>query len=267
MIDTSPRKSIEIGRLPGLAVAMSTVLLLGACAGSNENANLLGLTTTDQQSATKEFNDPFKAVAYYAKLYRKDPKNKKVALNYAAALRETGHKPRALAVMRAAAAYHAKDPEFASEYGRAALDNDQVALAANLLARADDPANPDWRIISARGTALAKQGKFEDATHYFERALKLAPSNPSALSNLAMAKAANGDLKSAEGLLRKASAMPQAKPKVHQNLAVVLRLQGRDADATRVLAARLPALRNSVGTASHAAQRKTPSQLAQAKAQ
>ncbi len=266
MIDTSPRKSIGIGRIPGLTATIATALLLGACAGTNDNADILGLNSINQQAVTKEFDDPFKSVAHYSKLYGKDPKNKAVAIKYAEALRQTGHKPRALAVMRAASAYHAKDPEFASEYGRAALESDQVALASNLLARADDPANPDWRIISARGTALAKQGKFEQAVSYFERALQLAPSNPSALSNLAMARAANGDLKSAENLLRKASAMPQAKPKVHQNLAVILRLQGREGDADRVIAARLPAMRNSVGSPSQTTRGRQPSQVAQAKA-
>ena len=50
MIDTSPRKSIRIGRVTGLTATIATALLLGACAGTNDNFDLLGLNTTSQQS-------------------------------------------------------------------------------------------------------------------------------------------------------------------------------------------------------------------------
>jgi Flp pilus assembly protein TadD len=68
----------------------------------------------------------------------------------------------------------------------------------------------------------------------FERAHKLAPSNPTVLTNLAMAHAGNGNLKKAESLLRQASGNPMAKGKINKNLALVLRLQGRNAEAEQV---------------------------------
>jgi hypothetical protein len=45
------------------------------------------------------------------------------------------------------------------QLGRLALDLEQVELARRWLAEADDPANADWRMVSARGTVLAHPGR------------------------------------------------------------------------------------------------------------
>ena len=62
-----------------------------------------------------------------------------------------------------------------------------------MLEIAEDPMKPDWRIISARGTVLAKQGQYKDAIPFFERAQSLAPDQQSVLNNLALAYTMNGD--------------------------------------------------------------------------
>jgi Flp pilus assembly protein TadD len=139
-----------------------------------------------------------------------------------------------LAVLQQASLYHGNDRELASEYGRLALEFDQVNLAKRLLAIADDPANPDWRVISAQGTVLAKQGDYKGAIPYYERALRLAPDQPSVINNLAMAHAAEGQPAKAEPLLRRAVASGSAPAKVHQNLALVLSLQGRHDEARQL---------------------------------
>ncbi len=235
MIDRPSRIRTRTARLLRLAFVLSSALAASACA-QNEGANIFNfgpLTESTPPSAPANM-DPAQAVAHYSSLYGADPKNKQNALNYAEALRKADSNKRALAVLRAASAHHSKDPEFLSAYGRAALANGQTTTAIKILAKADDPKNPDWRTVSARGTAYAKIGKYHDASLQFERALKLAPQNPSVMNNLAMAKAATGDLKGAEILLRKASQMPIIDPKVKKNLAIVLRLQGRQKDAQKL---------------------------------
>ncbi|MEM9360071.1 MAG: hypothetical protein AAGB04_28130, partial [Pseudomonadota bacterium] len=65
---------------------------------------------------------------------------------------------------------------------------------------------------------------------------------------------------------RSALQMPTAKPKVRRNLALVLRLQGRDVDASRVAAATIgqqPAIRQSI-TPQSAPSGSPGSQVAQA---
>jgi Flp pilus assembly protein TadD len=122
---------------------------------------------------------------------------------------------------------HGNDPQLTGEYGRLALDLNQLNVANQLLSAADDPTRPDWRVVSARGTVMAKQGKYSDAIPFYERALTLAPNNPGVMNNLAMAHAMMGDPKKAEEILRQAVASPEATPKMRENLALVLGLQGR----------------------------------------
>src|SRR5262249_45377578 len=104
-----------------------------------------------------------KATEYWGKQYAATPRDLKAALNYARNLKAMGEKQSALAVLQQAAIFHGESRDLASEYGRLALDLGQVNLADKLLTIADDPVNPDWRVISARGTVLAKQGKYAQA--------------------------------------------------------------------------------------------------------
>ena len=148
-----------------------------------------------------------------------------------------GEKQRALAVLQQASMFHGDSRELAGEYGRLALEFDQISVAGRLLAAADDPVKPDWRIISARGTVLAKQGKYKDAIPFYESALSLAHDHPSVLSNLALAHAMNGEPKRAETMLRQAAATDRNSLKIRQNLALVLGLQGKY-DEAKLLASR-----------------------------
>ena len=142
-------------------------------------------------------------------------------------------------MLQNASVIHGDSKELASELGRIALEYDQVALAEKLLAMADDPLKPDWRLISARGTIYAKQNKFAEAIQFFDRALVMAPNQPSVMNNLAMAHAGNGDPAKAEEILRKVAATSN-DPKVKQNLALVLGLQGRHEEAVSARAGATP---------------------------
>ena len=246
-------RRLAIGRnLParaGVAGLLATASLLTACTqggldGDGAQGLLAGSPSTHQAQPGDEMGN---ALAYWGKAYAKNPRDKKAALAYARNLNAAGHKAQALSVIRHASTFHGNDREIASEYGRLALAAGQVQLAQKLLTIADDPSNPDWRIVSGRGTVLAQQGKYKEAIPYFERALALAPSNSTVLSNLAMAHAGTGELKQAESLLRRAVIMPNANPMVRKNLSVVLNLLGRTEEATRVAAGGEPGMRSTVG--------------------
>jgi Flp pilus assembly protein TadD len=175
------------------------------------------------------------ATAHWGKEFGQNPRNLEAALAYAKNLKAMGQKRQALAVLQQASTFHASDRRLASEYGRLALDLDQVSLAKRLLEAADDPAQPDWRVVLARGTVLAKEGSYKDAIPYFERAQGLAHDHPSVLNNLALAYAMAGEAEKAEGLLRRA-ADAGATPRVRQNLALVLGLRGNYEEAKKVAA-------------------------------
>ncbi len=160
-------------------------------------------------------------------------------MSYARNLKAGGRKKEAFQVIQSASLLHGDSRELASEYGRLALEFGQIGVAEKVLAAADDPAKPDWRVISARGTVLAKQGKYGGAVPFYERALQLSPNEPSVMNNLALTHVANGEPAKAEQILRQAASSTD-DPKVKQNLALVLGLQGKHSEAQNQASEVLP---------------------------
>lgn len=225
----------------GYATTATLALILGGC---SQSADLLpsakvasAETTSEDDGALGPQTDLQKATKYWGQEYEKKPTELQPALNYARDLKALGEKRKAMSVLQQASLLHSDDKQLASEYGRLALDLDQVSIASQALAMADDPTNPDWKVVSARGTVFAKQGKYSEAIPYYERALTLSDNNPNVLNNLAMSYAMMGDAKKAENILRQASASGTATPKIKENLALVLSLQGRYDESKTVVAA------------------------------
>jgi Flp pilus assembly protein TadD len=223
-------------------------LLAGGCSSQLGSAQAL-LTAAQAPNLAEATNPPTpdgrtdlqKATEYWGKAYAKDPRDAKTAINFAKNLKALGEKQQALAVLQQASVYHGSNRSLNAEYGRLALEFDQISLAQKLLEQADDPANPDWRVISARGTVLAKQNMYKDAVVHYQRALALAPSESSILNNLALAHAMLGEADKAEPLLKRAAAAGGHETRVNQNLSLVLALQGKN-DEAKVAAGRdLPA--------------------------
>jgi Flp pilus assembly protein TadD len=220
---------------------LTASLLLSACSATPDLLPSLvmkptetGATASDVPSSPQ--TELQKATLYWGNEYAKKPTELRPALSYAKNLKAMGEKEKALAVLQQASVLHSNDRELAGEYGRLALDMDQVGAANQLLALADDPTKPDWRVVSARGTVMAKQGKYSEAIPFYERALTLAQNNPTVMNNLAMAYAMMGDPKKAEEILRQAATSQGASPKVRENLALVLGLQGRYDESKAVAA-------------------------------
>jgi Flp pilus assembly protein TadD len=220
-------------KFAGLAVTM----LLGACSGNPLSDGLQaagGAPPSVSAAIANNQTDLEKATLYWSKEYEKNTRDLKAALSYVKNLKAGGHKERALSICRDASIYHGSNRELASEYGRLALEMGQVNLAEHLLSAADNPADPDWRVVSARGTVFAKQGKYSEAIPHYERALNIAPDASSVLSNLAMAYAAGGRAAEAEPLLRRAIEVDGSNAKLKQNLALVMGLQGKHDEAKHV---------------------------------
>jgi len=230
---------LKPARMGTLASLTASLLLVAFSLSSDLLPNIAmkpletGTSETAYASPQTELQ---KATEYWRKEYAKKPTELQPALNYARDLKAMGEKEKAFAVLQQASLVHGNNRELAGEYGRLALDLNQVGVANQLLAIADDPTKPDWHVISARGTVLAKQGKYSDAVPYYERALTLSQNNPTVMNNLAMAYAMMGDPKKAEGILRQAVTADGATPKVRENLAIVLGLQGRYDESKAVAA-------------------------------
>lgn len=240
---TGSRGTFSMPRAATRLAALTVSLMAGACAQLGDGDGQKFASSLEAQAEASTSNGPQteleKATDYWGKEYAKNPGKLEAGLSYAKNLKALGQKRQALAVLQQVSLQN-NSKELASEYGRLALELDQVNVAKKMLQIADDPANPDWRIISARGTAFAKEGAYGEAIPYYERALALAPDHPSILSNLALAYAMNGEAAKGEPMLRKAAAANGGNAKVRQNLALVLSLQGKYDEAKQIAGADLP---------------------------
>jgi len=172
--------------------------------------------------------------------YKENPADANAAINYAKALRATEQRAQAVAVLEQASMRNPHDMPLLGAYGRALADAGSYEQALDVLGRAHTPDNPDWRILNAQGAVLDQLGRHGEAQRHYSAALKIVPNEPSVLSNLGLSYALTKNLKRAEVTLRQALAQPNAPAKARQNLALVVGLQGRFAEAEKIAAADLP---------------------------
>jgi Flp pilus assembly protein TadD len=172
--------------------------------------------------------------------YRNAPRNADAALRYAEALRKTGQRAQAAAVLQQASIHNPHDKRVLGDYGRALAENGQLPQAYDMLGRAHSPDQPDWRVLSAQGAVLDQLGRHDAARAHYEAALKIVPDEPSVLSNLGLSYALSKELPQAEETLRKAAARNGKDRRVRQNLALVIGLQGRFKEAEDIARADLP---------------------------
>ena len=222
-----------------LGSAAVTALLATGLGGCKTMGDITGSLTSKSDTAAAE-TDPRRAVDVYGERYRANPRDAEAALRYGQALRVTGQRPQATAVLEQASLAHPGNKQLLAAYGRALADNGNFQQAFDVLSRAHSPDNPDWRILSVQGTALDQMGKHAEARGYYTSALRIAPDEPSVLSNLGMSYVLSRELPKAEETLRKAQATGRADARVRQNLALAVGLQGRFAEAETIARADLP---------------------------
>src|ERR1700675_576463 len=230
------RQPCSLARL--LASVAMTALLAAGLGGCQTMADVTGSLTPKAEAAPDA--DPRRSVDVYGERYRANPKDADAALSYGQALRATGQRTHAVAVVEQAPLAHPSNKALLAGYGRALADNGNFQQAFDILSRAHSPDNPDWRILSVQGTALDQLGRHEDARRYYARALKIVPDEPSVLSNLGLSYMLTRELPKAEETLRRAYAGGRADARVRQNLGLVVGLQGRFAEAETIVKADLP---------------------------
>ncbi len=125
-------------------------------------------------------------------------------------------------------------------YGRALADNGNFQQAFDVLSRAHNPDDPDWRILSAQGAVLDQLERHDEARQYYSSALKIAPEEPSVLPNLGLSYVLSNDLPKAEETLRHAHGKAESDARIRTNLALAIGLQGRLTEAESLVKAGLP---------------------------
>src|SRR5712692_1807946 len=231
------QQSSVVRLLASAAVAAILAVGLGGC--QTTMSDITGSLSPKAEASPDA--DPRRAVDVYGERYRANPKDADAALAYGQALRATGQRAQAVAVLEQATISHPGNKALLAGYGRALADNGNFQQAFDILTRAHSPDNPDWRILSVQGTVLDQLGRHDEARGYYASALKIAPEEPSVLSNLGLSYVLSRDLPKAEETLRRAYSRADANPRVRQNLGLVVGLQGRFAEAETIVKADLPA--------------------------
>jgi Flp pilus assembly protein TadD len=229
-------------RFARLFASAAIVTVIGAATAGCQTTQVadatgsVSLAPPDQRSDSDLRHD----VDVYGEKYRANPSDVMVALHYAQALRGTGQHAQAAAVLEQISMQNPHNKAVLGEYGRALAEDGDYEQALQVLDRAHTPDQPDWHILSAQGAVLDQMGRHDDAQRHYLTALKIAPDEPTVLSNLGLSYALSKDLKNAEATLRQAAAHQPVDPRVRQNLALVVGLQGRFAEAESIARADLP---------------------------
>jgi Flp pilus assembly protein TadD len=221
---------------------LAATFLAGCLGGCSSLPDIAKLAASSQPAATPQRSEAeWRRTSETAgEKYRANPRDADAAMTYAQSLRALGQRSQAVAVLEQASLANPTNKPLIGAYGRALADVGQHKQALEVLERAHTPDNPDWRILSAQGAVLDQLGQHQEAQRYYASALKIVPDEPSVLSNLGLSYALSKDLQKGEATLRRAMAGKKPDARVRQNLALVVGLQGRFAEAEEIAKADLP---------------------------
>jgi Flp pilus assembly protein TadD len=222
---------------PRLAVALMIAVSSLALAGCKESASGIDPLNTSSTGPAS-----FQATAELGRQWQADPGNVGKGLAYANGLEALGQTDQQVAVLTRLHQEHADDQKIAILLGKKLVQNGQAVDALPILEQAAAAPGADWRVHSALGSAYDQQQLFDKAQAEYARALALQPNELSVLNNMGMSYALQGNLKQAESVLRQASQLPgaQNEPRIRQNLALVVGLQGRFEEARKIASEELP---------------------------
>ena len=232
-----PRTARAARLLASAAVAAVLALSVAGCKTTGDDIT----GSIAASNAPRSEADWRRQLEVWGARYREKPDDAEAAIGYAQALRATDQRAQAVAVLQEAAIRNPHNMQLLGAFGRALAEAGDYNQALDVLSRAHTPDNPDWRVLNAQGAVLDQLGRHAEAQRHYSTALKIVPDDASVLSNLGLSYALTKDLKRAEATLRQAVARPDAAPKVRQNLALVVGLQGRFAEAETIARADLPA--------------------------
>lgn len=184
--------------------------------------------------------DPLARAAFWAHEHDVDPADATAGVRLAAAVRALGRYDEAADTADGVLVLHPDDEEALLEAARARIAGAKSFYAIDLLQRASAGAPGDWRPRSLMGVALDETKRPAEAQAAWAEALRLSPENPGVLANMGLSAAAHGRREEAQALLRRAAAAPGAGVRERQNLAYVLGLEGRFAEAEALIRRDLP---------------------------
>ncbi len=217
-----------------MALAGVAAIALNACAASRGGSSI---RTPDFSGMTQA--QKLGAVQDLGQKYKQSPRDVRITVYYAAALRSAGQAGQAVSVLENARLNNPKDRDIALAYAKALASSGQFGQALNIIDATIRVESPHWNVLSVKGAILDQQGQNAQARALYGQALIIAPNEASLHANMGLSYAMTGDLEKAERNLKRATTLPGATGKVRQNLALVIGLQGRFDEARGIYAQEL----------------------------
>ncbi len=193
-----------------------------------------------QERAAADRLDPLARSAFWAREAGIDPTDAPAGIELAAALRTLGRYPEAGDAAAKVLVLYPDNVEALLERARTSVASGKGFYALEPLRRAETLAPRDWRVYSLLAIAHDQNQQPDAARTAYGQALALSPNNPAVLSNLGLWYATHGQAAQGEAYLRQAAAQPAASAQERQNLALVLGMEGKLADAENLMREDLP---------------------------
>lgn len=219
--------------LRSLLLAGVAVVALGACASNRGN---IGSTDYSGMAAGQSQQ----TLAELTARYKGNPKDKVIAIHYAAALRAVGQNAQAVSVLQISMDMYPRDVDINVAYAKALTADGRFEQSLAVLDNVIRPEAPDWNALLVKGATLDQLGRNGEARALYTQALVFAPGEASIEANMGLSYAMTNELPAAEQHLRRAVQMQGATSRIRQNLALVVGLQGRFEECRALYAAELP---------------------------
>jgi Flp pilus assembly protein TadD len=219
--------------LRNLLLAGVAVLAISACAsnrGSMPSPDYSGMPAAQAHQGLTELTSRYKS----------NPKDKGIAIHYAAALRAAGQSQQAASVLEISMGYYPGDVDISVAYAKALTADGRFEQSLAVLDNVIRPEAPDWNALLVKGATLDQLGRNGEARAMYTQALVFAPGEASIEANMGLSYAMTNELPAAEQHLRRAVQMHGATSQIRQNLALIIGLQGRFDEARAIYAAELP---------------------------
>jgi Flp pilus assembly protein TadD len=239
IVPTGPRSGLMTSLhslfkpLRALLLAGAAAMALSACATnrtSMASPDYSGMPAAQTQQSLAELTARYKA----------NPRDKGIAIHYAAALRAAGLSQQAASVLEISIGHHPRDTDISVAYAKALTADGRFEQSLQVLDNVIRPEAPDWNALLVKGATLDQLGRNQEARAIYTQAQVYAPGEASIAANMGLSYAMTNELPAAEQHLRRAVQMRGATSQIRQNLALIVGLQGRFAECRALYAAELP---------------------------
>ncbi len=241
MCTRDSRRPRTLGRHAVLAlVLLTSALALSGC--KTTSAHRGADITTGSISLAPERPASLREVMELRKAWKKHPGDAAIGLRLADALKRLGQRDEQVEVLKKVVEANPGRADLRRHYAIELLRANRAVQAEQQLRRLLAMGQRDWQVFNALGSALAAQGRHDEARQNYALALKVSPDNPKILNNLAMSYLLDGKPEQAETHLRQAMKLARGRlaMKVRQNLALAVGLQGRFDEARYLASNDLP---------------------------